>query len=94
MLRDKGIAQPHEVLQTQDSGAIAEIRSAVLNGNAYYFLRLEEREIFYSISAAENRDVVTLNVGDRVTINHALSIEGQTSSILDCYSLRIDGRAS
>ncbi|MBR4098777.1 MAG: CvpA family protein, partial [Clostridium sp.] len=94
MLRDKGIAQPHEVLQTQDSGAIAEIRSAVLNGNTYYFLRLEEREIFYSISAAENRDVVTLNVGDRVTINHALSIEGQTSSILDCYSLRIDGRAS
>ena len=45
--------------------------------------------MFYSISAAQNREVVTLNVGDLVTIDHAVAAEGSQSSILDGYSLTI-----
>ena len=56
-------------------------------------LRLEGEELFYSISAAQNREVVTLNVGDRVTIDHAASQEENSSSILDGYTLTIDSRA-
>ena len=88
-LTEKGVTQPEELPQTQVSGIVAEIRSAVLEGNTYYFVRLEGEDVFYSISAAQNREVVTLNVGDLVTIDHAVAAEGSQSSILDGYSLAI-----
>lgn len=50
------------------SGAIAEIRTAVLDGNSYYFLRLEGQDTFYAVNAAENPLAVILNAGDQVTI--------------------------
>ena len=88
-LTEKGVTQAEELPQTQVSGIVAEIRSAVLEGNTYYFVRLEGEDMFYSISAAQNREVVTLNVGDLVTIDHAVAAEGSQSSILDGYSLAI-----
>ena len=94
LLANKGITQPEELPQTQASGTVAEIRTAVLDGNSYYFLRLEGDEVFYSLSASQNRDVVTLNVGDTVTIDHAIPAEGEQPSILDGYTLTIDGRTS
>ena len=93
-LADKGITETEELPQTEAKGTVAEIRTAVLDGNTYYFIRLEGEEIFYSISAAKDREVVTLNVGDRVTVEHAVAAEGSTSSILDGYSLTVEGRAS
>ena len=54
--------------QEEISGAIAEIRTAVLDGNSYYFLRLEGQEAFYAVNAAENPLAVILNAGDQVTI--------------------------
>ena len=92
MLADKGITQPDELPQTRASGTIEEIRSAVLEGNTYYFLRLKGETVFYSISAAQNREVVTLNVGDTVTIDHAVPAEGSESSILDGYTLTVERR--
>lgn len=90
-LSDKGITKPEEVPQTTAEGTVAEIRSAVLEGNTYYFVRLDGEEVFYSLSAAKNELAVILNVSDKVTIEHA---EAQDDgSILDGYSLTIDGRA-
>lgn len=54
--------------QEEISGAIAEIRTAVLDGNSYYFLRLEGQDTFYAGNAAENPLAVILNAGDQVTI--------------------------
>ncbi len=93
MLSDKGVTTPEELPKTQASGTIAEIRSAVLNGSTYYFLRLEGETVFYALSAAQDRQAVTLNVGDRITLDHALPGEEETD-ILDAYALTIDGRAS
>ena len=93
MLSDKGVTTPEELPKTQASGAIAEIRSAVLSGSTYYFLRLEGETVFYALSAAQDRQAVTLNVGDRITLDHALPGEEETD-ILDAYALTIDGRAS
>ena len=91
-LSDKGITKPEEVPQTTAEGTVAEIRSAVLDGNTYYFVRLDGEQVFYSLSAAKNGLAVILNVGDKVTIEHAATEEG--GSILDGYSLTIDGRAA
>ncbi len=41
LLGDLGITAPEALPQTTASGVIAELRSAVLEGNTYYFLRLE-----------------------------------------------------
>jgi len=54
--------------QEEISGTIAEIRTAVLDGNSYYFLRLEGQDTFYAVNAAENPLAVILNAGDQVTI--------------------------
>ena len=91
MLSDRGIARPDEVPVTQmrASGVVEEIRTAVLDGTTFYFIRLKGEDVFYSVSAAQNREVVTLNLGDSVLIDYAVSDGG--SSILDAYTLVIEG---
>ena len=91
MLSEKGITQAEDLPQTEASGPVAEIRSAVLEGNTYYFVRLEGEEVFYSLSAAQNPLAVILNVGDTVTIQHAV---GEESSILEGYTLTVQGKAA
>lgn len=65
--------------QEQITGTISEIRSAVLEGNSYYFLRLEGSGSFYAVNAAENPLAVILNVGDQVEITYQ---KGNGGSIL------------
>lgn len=89
MLSEKGITQTEALPQTSVSGTIAELRSAVLDGNTYVFIRLEGQKVFYSVSAAENNIAVILNLGDRVTIEHAPQIEGAApSDILTGYTVK------
>ena len=70
--------------QEEISGAIAEIRTAVLDGNSYYFLRLEGQDTFYAVNAAENPLAVILNAGDQVTIAYTA---GEGSGILSGTSV-------
>ena len=84
LLGSKGIAQaPEPGPETQAAGPIAEIRSAVLDGTSVYFLRLEGKTVFYTLSAADQPEVVTLNVGDEVTIFYAPA--GTPSTLLSAY---------
>ncbi|MDE6932935.1 MAG: CvpA family protein [Oscillospiraceae bacterium] len=66
-------------------GAVAEIRSAVLDGNTVYFIRLAGSDMFYSISAVDQQLAVILNEGDRVTVTYRPG-EG---SILDGVELAL-----
>ena len=50
------------------TGVIEELRSAVIDGNTWYFIKLEDDPLYYQISAAGSRNAVLLNVGDAVTI--------------------------
>lgn len=90
LLSDKGVTKPEELPQTTAEGTVAEIRTAVLEGNTYYFIRLNGQEVFYTLSAAKNPLAVILNVGDRVSIEHAISEEDV--SILDGYTLTVSGK--
>jgi len=94
MLADKGVTQPQQRPETQSQGSIEEIRSAVLDGTTYYFLRLRSEEAFYAVSAAENRTAVTLNPGDEVIIDHAPPSEEAESAILDGYRFTLIRRAA
>ncbi len=70
--------------QSNLTGTIAEIRTAVLDGNSWYYIRLDGSEVFYAISATADRNVVILNVGDTVTIQVS---PDATGSILDASSI-------
>lgn len=87
LLADNNITAEVDLPETSTDGVIEEIRTAVLEGNSYYFLRLKGEEVFYSVSAAANPLVVVLNVGDYVTIEHAPAVDGMDSPILDGYGI-------
>ena len=89
MLNEKGLTQQEQLPINQVQGKVAELRSAVLEGNTYYFIRLEGSDLFYSISAAQSREVVTLNVGDQVALDYT---PAEDATILDSYGLTILGR--
>ena len=74
--------------QASVTGTLAEIRSAVLDGNTYYFLRLDGSKVFYSVSAAENPLAVILNTGDSVKITYST---GESGGILSGTSVEYDG---
>ncbi len=51
-------------------GTIAELRSAVLDGNTVVFIRLTGSELFYTVSAVDQPLAVILNEGDRVAVTY------------------------
>ena len=57
--------------QQETAGVIAEIRSAVIDGNTWYYLRLSGSDVYYAISAAADQNVVILNAGDDVSVKYA-----------------------
>lgn len=76
-----------DVETAQAEGKIADIRTAVISGNTYYYVALEGSEkVYYSISAAAQRDVVILNKGDEVTVTYAAE-NAADSGIVDAVSV-------
>ena len=64
-----GIDQPAETDRRSLEGVIAEIRSAVVDGNSIYFLRFTgETDFTVRMSAADVPYAPLLNVGDRVRV--------------------------
>ena len=94
LLSQRGIVSEEERPETQISGVVDDIRSAVMDGSTYYFVRLEGGEVYYAVSASENPVAVLLNLGDKVTIGHAVQTGDEDASILSAYSLTIDGKAA
>lgn len=56
-------------------GKIEDIRTAVIGGESYYYIKLENSEQYYSIKASDEQQVVILNVGDKIEITYDESDE-------------------
>lgn len=56
---------------TTVSGTITDIRSAVISGNTYYYIKLDTSETYYYVAASLSNRATLLNVGDKVTITAA-----------------------
>jgi len=64
-------SDPNTPADTQEAtGVLTDIRTAVIDGNSRYYLRLQGESVYYVLSAADAPQVVTLNTGDRVTITY------------------------
>ena len=88
MLRSRGVITSDDVgLAGQETatGTVAEIRSAVLDGNSVYFVRLVGYDTFYSVSAVKNPLAVILSEGDQVEITYVIG-EG---SILEGTEIKL-----
>ena len=49
-------------------GAVEEIRTAVMGGESYYYIKVAS--VYYVIPASKDEKVVILNVGDTVTVSY------------------------
>ena len=71
------------------TGVVADLRSAVIDGNSVYFLSLSGKEgVYFRISAAQSEQAVLLNPGDEVVISY-VPAQGQT--VLEARSLTLKG---
>lgn len=68
---------------TEVTGIISDIKTAVRDGNSYYYFKLNESDNYFNTSASQNEYVVTLNKGDKVKIkyNQGSSLILQIASI-------------
>ncbi len=78
--------KPGDMTLTEVTGIVTEIRSAVMNGNTCYYIRLDSDDSWFSGSAAEVPSLVLLNEGDQVRINYIPSAGGISQPI---YTLEI-----
>ncbi len=76
LLRQEGLAQGG---QQGVDGVIDEIRTAVIDGNSWYYFRLIGESHFYAVSAGQCETAIILNKGDKVTILGAAE-EGEIRS--------------
>jgi len=87
LLQKDNVIKPEDqaAVSSTVSGEIEDLRSAVIAGNTYYFIRLKDDPLYYQISAADCREAVLLNTGDTVTITF-LAAEG---TIADAIQLEM-----
>ena len=76
---------------TEASGTVADVRSAVSDGNTVIYIRFEGGEQYYTISAAEAPEAVILNPGDEVTVHFSASSAEDT--LVPLTGIEITSRA-
>lgn len=62
-----------DVTTAEVTGMITDIRTAVVDGNSIYYIKLDESELYYAISASNDANVVILNNGDTVKITYVVT---------------------
>ena len=84
MLAENGLIEEDAGLTGTETveGTIADIRSAVQDGNSVYYIQLIGAEPYYSIAAADAPLAVILSSGDQVTITYHPG-EGPILSAID-----------
>lgn len=65
-------------------GIIEDIRTAVMGGESIYFIKLQNKKTYYTISASDENAVVILNVGDSVEIKY----EDSKGEIVEAVSVK------
>lgn len=69
------------------SGVIEDIRTAVINGDSYYYVKLNSDSAYFSIAAADDEAVVILNKGDNVVVTFDMDSVG---AIIEAESIKLN----
>ena len=79
----QNIIDAEQIVGTYNRGTIEEIRTAVMGGETYFFIRLRGAETFYMISAVTDPYLVLLNEGSVVEIYHG----GEDSDLITAHRI-------
>ncbi|MCH4222649.1 MAG: hypothetical protein LKF62_04585, partial [Solobacterium sp.] len=69
------------------TGVISEIRSASIDGNTVYYLKLQDDDTYYTISAKDDQNAVILNVGNTITF----TCSSEKNAMIAIKSMKIEG---
>jgi len=83
LMREIGKNPENTVSEKEITAVITDIRTAVIEGNSYYFFFVEGSKQAFMISVADNTDIVTYNVGDNVNI----TCEDSDGSVVNIISI-------
>lgn len=67
------------------TGKITDIRTAVIDGNSYYYIKLDTADCFYSVKAADAENVILVNKGDEITV----TITTESGDIIPVSALEV-----
>ena len=77
---------------TEATGTVAEIRSAVIEGNTHYYVRMELMSAYLDFAANEVPEAVLLNVGDTIVYTYVIEgTEFPAGGIVPATSFRYAG---
>lgn len=62
---------PVAVSKESVTGVITDIRTAVMGGESYYYVKLDSNAAYFVIAAVKEQGVVILNKGDTVTVTYS-----------------------
>ncbi|MBQ6624232.1 MAG: hypothetical protein IIX39_00225, partial [Clostridia bacterium] len=68
------------------TGVIDDIRTAVLGGESYYYIRFEGKDTYYCISASSSQNAIILDEGETVTITISSNVN-ENSDIVQAKSI-------
>lgn len=71
LMNELGKGDTETAVDAELTGVITDIRTAVIDGNSYYFFKTDMSEKTFMISVADNTEIVTYNVGDTVKIAYS-----------------------
>lgn len=78
LLKDNGKDASIDGSENMLKGKVTSLNSAVVNGNTYYYFKVDEKDDIYIASIASNKGLPLLKVGDQVTFEydeHSTSVE-------------------
>ena len=68
LLGNKKLTNDKDKPVDEIKGKIADIKTAVIGGDSYYYIKLEGKDKYYKLSASDNDIVVIMKVGETVLI--------------------------
>ena len=83
-LNQNGISVLPPTSSAQITGIVENIRTAVIDGNSYYYFKLSNKNSYYSIAAVNCEKAIIISIGDFVSI---VANPDDTSSIVQAISI-------
>jgi hypothetical protein len=66
-LKNNGVNDTTETTSSV-KGKIVDIKTAVKEGTTYFYIKLEGKDIYYSINIVDNEEAILLKAGDEIEL--------------------------
>ena len=63
------------------TGTITDIRTAVISGESWYYIKLDSSDKYYSVKAADAEKIILVNKGDKITFTINTALEDEVTPV-------------